>query len=294
MPTKKINNGEFQGDQTADSIFESFNIVNQNNTLVDNLEVELENVRNEIPTATLPDANVTSGIVEGDTVNAPSSDGVFKELFNKGIVRASDFEFETTNLFDTTKIIFDSFVAFDGNIYEGSGWAYVILDISRYSDNTDFTIGRFSITTKGYWAFYTNETTGKLTNGEFNPNETVVTNKPVGANFLLVSIKRPNNGPSIYVNGTINTGVELLEPYAPFAKPKILKIQDNEIFGNSPSIGGNSNQNLNTFDDVEFASLTVSGLILDLPTGSGTPPPTVEVGDAWIDTNGGVIKVKLT
>ena len=80
MPTKKINNGEFQGDQTADSIFESFNIVNQNNTLVDNLEIEIENVRNEIPTATLPDANVTAGVNEGDLVNAPSGDGVFKEI----------------------------------------------------------------------------------------------------------------------------------------------------------------------------------------------------------------------
>ncbi len=78
MPTKKINNGEFQGDQTADSIFESFNIVNQNNTLVDNLEVELENVRNEIPTATLPDANVTEGVVYEDALNPPSNNGVVK------------------------------------------------------------------------------------------------------------------------------------------------------------------------------------------------------------------------
>ena len=36
--------------------------------------------KSEIPTATLPNANVTSGVVEGDTQNTPSNDGVFAEI----------------------------------------------------------------------------------------------------------------------------------------------------------------------------------------------------------------------
>jgi len=46
--------------------------------------------------------------------------------------------------------------------------------------------------------------------------------------------------------------------------------------------------------DVSFASITATGLSVDLPSGAGTEPAGLSVGDAWIDTTDGTIKVKLS
>lgn len=68
--------------------------------------------------------------------------------------------------------------------------------------------------------------------------------------------------------------------------------------------GGESyDQSLNTFDDVAFKSISADTIIaselninafsFDFPTGNGTPPEEVEIGDAWIDTSDGTLKIRM-
>lgn len=227
----------------------------------------------------------------------------------------------STNLADPSIIVNGQYISNTGSIATGAGWSMAVLPVSEYEDGQEITFGRFTITGGGYAAFrdaVNNTLIQYLGLHGANPvNKTVI--KPEGATHLYIDIKRPADPVTNYEFLTINLGSELL----PYESPsgKITAIDGYEIGGGSsnvssfedlsdvPTYTGNAGKGLKiktTEDgleatvlleeggDVQFGTVTASGWVLDLPTGAGTEPPGLSIGDAWVDTVNSTIKVKLS
>lgn len=109
----------------------------------------------------------------------------------------------------------------------------------------------------------------------------------IPVNAVKAALNFANANADTYVDTLqLNKGTEVL-PYEEFYIRR--QIKEEAI----PSSGGGGlayDQSLNTFDSVEFASLRIGGVELDLPTS----PVGLSAGRAWVDiANGNVIKVVI-
>lgn len=110
------------------------------------------------------------------------------------------------------------------------------------------------------------------------------------ANAYYMALNYANKDASLFIDTLqINKGNVLL-PYEDYYKDRAY-INPTALPEGSGGGGGTAyNQSLNTSDSVEFASLKIGALVLDLPISN----TGLSSGEAWIDTaNGNVIKIVI-
>jgi hypothetical protein len=190
------------------------------------------------------------------------------------------------------------------------------------------TFGRFSIDSGGYSSYFDNTDDPAVAgsdglvnfNGSYATSDLPVTlTAPANAAWLYITVKRPTNVDTDSALLTINKGATLLAYESPI--DKVSEISGYRITGGGssdvasfsdlsdvPAYLGNSGKALKINDTedgldlfnpaiqdeaVSFSALTAAGLSLDLPSGT-TEPSGLSIGDAWVDTTDGTIKVKLS
>jgi len=217
------------------------------------------------------------------------------------------------------------FIASDGKKYLGAGWRLFRIPVVA---GDIITFGRFAITGGGYSSFWDNtEVDGAagavgllLYNGDHTGTTPKTVTAPAGSAWLILDAKRPADPDSNSVQITINRGGTLIDYVSPNDTLKSIKGADIPTVGSSnvtkfsdltdvPPYLGNAGKalkvkptedGLQAFTPVEqggnvsFSTLYASSLQIDLPEGAGSPPAGVLVGDMWLDTTTGNIKVRMT
>lgn len=176
-------------------------------------------------------------------------------------------------------ITLDAYINSTGGKSAGAGWVMMGIPVLAGEVRTlsNFTTGAFPI----FYAYYkTNGST--ISSGNYGTINALPFTVPAAPEdgFLFFDLVRPGAATPDYDEVMVNIGNTPL-PYQPPGS-EITAIRGYDIRGGG---GEQYDQALNTFDNVEFAGLTITALSLELPEGSGTPPSGVEVGDAWLDTS---------
>lgn len=229
---------------------------------------------------------------------------VNKGYFDANAIQESDLTLVPAgNMFDPSAIIDDKYVNNMGGVLSGIDWQMILIPVDGLATGSDVTFGRIFATNPSYWAFYdANPIEGAatiLSTASWQTAGSATVQVPSGALFLGITIKRPADPVTVYDEGTINQGTDLLTPYQPFTGEAITAIKGHPLSGSGGSGGEAYDQSLNTTDNVQFASvvtgeLTAAVLIANLPEGAGTPPVGLGVNQAWIDTaDGNTIKANI-
>lgn len=213
------------------------------------------------------------------------------------MVPKSDFVIKASvNLAKKNLIESGKYINNAGTVTNAIGWKMIKIPIAA---SGAYTFGGFQITTGGYWAVW-NDANVKLQNGSFSSGLLPLTiTAATGAKWLLITIARPDDIDDKHKNLVVCQGSSLIDYVDP--KDTITGIGDYLLAGSGSNTGGTVQLPENIAEqgsDATFAKLTVdsieaSAIIINLPTGAGSPPMGVESNQAWIDTSAGnVIKVK--
>lgn len=186
------------------------------------------------------------------------------------------------NLAKDSYLVYDEFVASNGQKFAGAGWVMLKIPVTN---NQDYTFGNFTIDSAGYSAFY-NDADNLVQNNGSHTNATLpktVSATSINATWLYIVIARPTNSEVDWNRTIVNEGSTLIDYVEPIDYIE-------SIGGNRVKAGG-----IEDGTDASLGALIVQALTLDIPQGAGTFPVQVQIGDAWIDTsdNNG-IKVRLS
>ncbi|GAK96835.1 hypothetical protein JCM19294_1144 [Nonlabens tegetincola] len=211
---------------------------------------------------------------------ASEQDGV--KFYRDFALTQSDIVIDLSpNLAKDSYLIYDEFIASNGQKFAGAGWVMLKIPVTN---NQDYTFGNFNIDSAGYSAFY-NDSDQLVQYAGSHTNATLpktVNASSVNAKWLYIDIARPSNSEVDYNRVIVNEGNTLIDYVEPIDYIE-------SIGGNKVKSGG-----IEDGTDASLGALTVQALTLDIPQGAGTPPPQVEIGDAWIDTsNDNAIKVRI-
>lgn len=221
---------------------------------------------------------------------SPYAFGSFSGAINDpNLLKSSSLTVEKSlNLADPALIVSGAYVNSSGAITTAAGWKYIKIPVAA---GETYTFGNFVIDSGGYYTFF-NASGGQI--GGANGNYTIGTlpktvTAPVDAGFLLFDIARPTNTADQHAQLTINVGATLIAYVDP--ADTITKIAGKNLAGTGSDVPENVvvQDGNATLADVIADSLTTGALIANLPTSN----VGLEVGQAYIDTASGTIKVVM-
>jgi hypothetical protein len=164
------------------------------------------------------------------------------------------------NIFDPSTRVADKYIDSVGNIQTaaaGSGWEMAWIDVSMFKAGDQFTLGPMVISA-GHSAWYTGDVRDGYAGGFSTSTLPKIFTYPSGISPKKLGFVTQRGGvanPNIMVNvGTVAL------PYEAYKKPTIDGIGDYKIDPDENNGGGKAyDQDLNTTDNVQFASITVAG-----------------------------------
>ncbi len=206
---------------------------------------------------------------------------------------ACDSSYTSPNLFNPALLKQDSLIrTSDQAIIYVAGWQ--MSGFMAVTAGQDYTLYGLNISSSSTytWRDASNAVIGTPGTGvnTWLTGDTITITAPAGAVTIAFNIKRPADPTSVYDNLMFIEGDSAV-PYSAYGT----------TINACPGYGGAGgvayDQSLNTTDNVEFAGITTGGLKMNLPTGNGTEPAGLSIGDMWIDWNGsttsGTLKVKM-
>ena len=206
----------------------------------------------------------------------------------RGFISESDITLSNSaNLAVASSILYDTYVNNTGTLTTGTGWVTYKIPVV---ENTEYSIGNFSIDIAGYSSFIDANGNTLKANGSYTTASLPKTyQSPSVPSFLYITVARPTNDIEDWNEVMVNEG----EPLLPYTPPEsVTKI------GGYPVAGADEEQYAKNGADAYFRNLeahriTASMLHANLPRGTSLPAD-VEVNQAWLDTSNGTIRVRLS
>lgn len=207
----------------------------------------------------------------------------------RGLLAQSDITLDVSiNLARPEYLIADKYVNNIGVTVSGAGWKMMRIPVKA---GKTYTFGNFSIDSSGYAAFQAENGSVLQIIGSYGVAHLLKTvTAPAQDCYLCIDIARPVNTVEHYAETMVNEGAVLLPYVAPVDKITAIK---GAPIGGSGGIAPGSDAELRNVsaERVDAAELATSVLILNLPSGA-SEPAGLEVGQAWVDTSNGTIRVK--